>query len=153
MPPTPLFTQSELQRAFAFLLPPAHASTLAARWFADFASPDEVVDGWYVYPTAWAEQTPDASADVRAEDRAAWDATEVRAADERTFASFTEANIEDWLMRLRDLHLALVALVSPDAYERMRQVRGMSPREAARNRLQLERAVRAYRAARGWAAI
>jgi hypothetical protein len=153
VPPTPLFTQDELRRAFTLLLPPEHAAALAARWFAEFASSGELVDGMFVYPCAWAEPTDVPVQAVRDEDRAEWDTPEIVAADERTFRTFTEADAEAWFLRLGDLHLALVALVSPDADARLQQVRRLSPRAAARSRLQIERAVRAYRAARGWAAV
>ena len=48
------------------------------------------------------------------------------------------------LLRFGDLHLALVALVNDDLYERMRRVRGMTEKVAERNRLQLRRGVAAY---------
>lgn len=63
---------------------------------------------------------------------------------------FAAADVEAWLLRLYDLHLSLVALVSPALYQRMRTARFMSARSAARSRLQLTRAVRAYRRLRGW---
>ena len=48
------------------------------------------------------------------------------------------------MLRYCDLHLALVALVNDELYERMRSVRGMTEGGAQRNRQQRRRGVDAY---------
>jgi hypothetical protein len=72
------------------------------------------------------------------------------AADEALFRNWNDEEAEGWLLRLGDIHLSLVALVNEDLCERMRRVRYMSRIGAKRDRLQLRRAVRAYRRTRGW---
>jgi hypothetical protein len=149
---TPLWTAAELGLAFALLLPEAEARALAAEWFADFAGkPGDIdADGRYVYPRPWGGPRSPAPGDDE-EDAPEWHAPEQVRQDEALFAGWSDAEAVEWLgPRLADIHLALAALISDELYERMRAARFMSRRSAARNRLQLTRAVRAYRAAREW---
>jgi hypothetical protein len=145
---TPLFSRDELGAAFALLLPGAHANELATRWFEQFA---EEVDehGRYVHPEPWASPD-DAPPPPAAAERPDWSSAEWIERDEAFFQHFDEAAADDWLMRMGDLHLSLVALVNDDLFARMMRVRGMTESMAARNRLQMQRAVRAYRRSRGW---
>lgn len=149
---TPLWTAAELGAAFALLLPEAEARALAAEWFADFAREHGAVDtdGRYVYSGSWGSPRPPVPGDDE-EDAPEWHAPEQMRRDEALFAGWSDADAIAWLgPRLGDIHLALSALVSRELYERMRAARFMSRRSAARNRLQLTRAVRSYRKARGW---
>ena|SRR6185437_6148839 len=149
---TPLWTAAELAAAFALLLPEAEAAALAKEWFASFASEPDDVDagGRYVHRRAWGGPHP-ATPEDDEEDAPEWHAPEQVRRDEGLFSGWSHAEAVDWLgPRLGDIHLALAALVSDELYERMRVARFMSRRGAARNRLQLTRAVRAYRRARGW---
>ena len=149
---TPLWTAAELGAAFALLLPETEARALAAEWFADFAGePGDVdADGRYVHPGPWGGPRSPAPGDDE-EDDPEWHAPEQVRQDEALFARWSDAETVEWLgPRLGDIHLALAALVSDELYERMRAARFMSRRGAARNRLQLTRAVRAYRGARDW---
>jgi hypothetical protein len=149
---TPLWTAAELEAAFALLLPEAEARVLAAEWFASFAGePGDVdADGRYVYPRPWGHVRPPAPGDDD-EDAPEWHTPEQVRRDEALFASWSDAETVSWLgPRLDDTHLSLAALISDELYERMRAARFMSRRSAARNRLQLTRAVRAYRNAREW---
>ena len=148
MASTPLFTRDELAAAFMLLMPAAEAAKLATEWFGQFA--DEIDEqGRFVYPDTWGDPKPiEPRASV--EPPAEWDLPEAVVADERTFQGWTDGDARAWFMRLGDLHLALVATVNEDLYERMRRARYMSNKVAARNRQQIVRAVRAYRIARGW---
>lgn len=147
MAPTPLFTRDELSDGFALLVSPARADELATRWFELFA--DEVDErGRFVYGEAWGSPQPRSLSVAR--DPEEQSSAESIERDEALFRHFDDAVAEDWLMRLGDLHLALVALVNDDLFERMSRARDMSEAAAARNRLQLQRAVRAYRRSRGW---
>lgn len=151
MTPTPLFTQAELTAAFALLLSPEQAAALAAQRFEEFA--DEIDhEGRFVSHDRWHDGVPAADAPVRPVDLEAWNAPQVVAGDEATFRTFSDDTAAEWLLRSSDLHLGLVALVSPAAFDRMRDVRGMTTRQAERNRLQLQRAIGAYRSRRGWPA-
>jgi hypothetical protein len=149
---TPLWTAAELGTAFALLLPEAEARALAAEWFADFAGEADRIDveGRYLYPGSWGGPHPPTPGDDE-EDAPEWHTSEQVRKDQTLFAGWSDAETVTWLgPRLADIHLSLAALVSDELYERMRIVRFMSRRQAARNRLQLTRAVRAHREARGW---
>ena len=146
MPSTLSFSRDELAAAFALLLPAKKAELLADEWFETIAGSD--ADGLYVHPSTWGsprEVEPQASVDVPPE----WSAPDVIRRDESLFLTRSEEEVRDLLLRLGDTHLALLAVVSEDLYERMRQARFMTNEGAARNRLQAIRAVRAYRRARG----
>jgi hypothetical protein len=140
--PTPLFSRSELAAAFALLMPSGPAEQLAERWFTEFAGDRTEESGWYLHPHSWnehAEQAPHRSS------RPNRDESETKSQDEALFAPFTPADVEGLLFRLGDTHLALVALLNDETFERMRNVRGMTAAGAERNRKQLKRAVAAWR--------
>ena len=145
--PTPLFTRSELARAFALLLPADRADELATRWFDQLADKVDAL-GRFVYPTSWSASSDDASPPVT--QTPDWSSAESVARDEAFFQDFNESDADERFLRLGDLHLALVALLDEDLYGRMLRARGMTEAGAARNRLQLQRAVRAYRRSKGW---
>jgi hypothetical protein len=145
---TPLFTHEELVAAFTLLLPEQDARSMAARWWEMFA--DEVdASGRYVYFQRWGEPRPPEAGD-ELEDAPEWHTPERIRDDEALLSGWGERDAEGWLLGLRDLHLALLAILSDELYRRMRAARQISPRGAARSRLQLTRAVRAYREARNW---
>ena len=147
MPSTLSFSRDELTAAFALLLPATQAELLAKEWFETIGG-DSGTDGRYVHRSTWGpprEIEPHAPVDVPAQ----WNAPDVIARDESLFLNRSYEDVRDLLLRLGDTHLALLALVNDDLYERMRQVRFMTNEGAARNRLQVLRAVRAYRRARG----
>lgn len=150
------FTVAELTAAFALLLPQPIAEALAKRWFETFA---DSVDsrGYYVdlpwdirYDDDWAAALRDCTIiDTVIEeepiaDTPDWNVPAQVASDETLFDGFSEDSAEAHLLRFGELHLALVALVNDDLYERMRLVRGMTERGAERNRQQLRRGVDAY---------
>ena len=146
MPSTLTFSWDELTAAFALLLPAKTAELLADEWFETIAG--SAADGRYVHPSTWGsprEVEPQARVNVPPE----WNAPDVITRDESLFLTRSEEDVRDLLLRLGDTHLALLAVVNEDLYERMRQARFMTNEGAARNRLQVIRAVRAYRRARG----
>lgn len=147
---TTLFSRDELAAAFALLLPRPRAEALATRWFEHSA--DEIDQhGRYLYPGPW--NRPGGSsipAPAGTPSGTDWDSPAWVAFDERTFAYMDEDDAEECFMALSDLHLALVALVSEELYQRMRIARGATEAQAARRRLQMIRAVRAYRRRMGW---
>jgi hypothetical protein len=138
-----LFTREELAAAFALLMPPGEADTLSRKWFDEFAEATDNT-GRYVYPSAWGERKP-IEPRARVAHLPEWDTAKTIARHEALFAQREPDELEQMFMRLSDLHLALVALVSDELFERMRQVRFLTNVSVARNRLQLLRAVRAYR--------
>jgi len=151
------FTVAELAAAFALLLPQPEAEALAKRWFETFA--DSVDPQGYYIDLPWDIRFDDDWAEAlrggmiidtvieegeSIEDTPVWDAPAQVASDETLFNAFSEDSAEDYLMRFGDLHLALVALVNDDLYERMRLVRGMTESGAQRNRQQVRRGIDAY---------
>ena len=147
--PTPLFTRDELAAAFAFLLPTAKADELATRWWDEFADAVDAT-GCFVHHDTWGIPRPVDEHEAAPQNKPEWHLPEIIATDEALFRNWSDEEAERWLLRLGDLHLALVALVNDDLFERMRRVRYLSRAAAERNRLQLTRAVRAYRSARKW---
>jgi hypothetical protein len=148
MPPTPLFTQFELAQAFTLVLPDERARALAAKWWEEFA---HTVDdrGRFVYHDDWGTPRPIDGPDNPPTDKPEWHTQEV-IVDEALFRDWDDEQAESWLLRLGDIHLSLVALANDDSFERMRRARYMTRSAAERNRLQITRAVRAYRRSRGW---
>jgi len=140
--PTPLFSHSELAAAFALLMPSGPAEQLADRWFTEFASDRTDHNGWYLHPHSWNQHSQQATRPTSRPNR---EESETESQDDLLFAPFTPADVEGLLFRLGDTHLALVALISDETFERMRQVRGMTAAGADRNRQQLQRAVAAWR--------
>jgi hypothetical protein len=141
------FSRDELTAAFALLLPPKDAELLANEWFETIGAGSDA-DGRYVHSSTWGPPR-EVEAQSRVDVPAEWNAPDVVARDENLFLSWSYQDVRDWLLRLGETHLALLALVNDDLYERMRQVRFMTNKGAARNRLQVLRAVRAYRRAHG----
>jgi len=148
------FTVVELAAAFALLLPQRKAEALAKRWFEMFAHSVDA-QGYYV-DLLWDIHDDDRAAafhgtitdtvieEASVADTRDWNAPDLVASDETLFDGFSEDSAEAHFLRFGDLHLALVALVNDDLYERMRQVRGMIDQQAQRNRVQLRRGVDAY---------
>ena len=141
VPPVSLFSRAELAAAFGLLAPPDRATELATRWFDQFGGELDG-EGRYVHASGWrrANGSPPTGSTLD------WDSPEGVVRDEALLSTVDPSDIDDLLLRLGDLHLALVALTSEAAFERMRAARGMSAEQSARNRQQLTRgAVRAYR--------
>lgn len=151
------FTVAELAAAFALLLPQAKAEALAKKWFEMFAHSVDA-QGYYV-DLPWDIRDDDRFGSLRgtiitdtvieeevsaADTPPDWNAPAEIARDETLFDKFSEDSAEAHLLKFGDLHLALVALVNAELYERMRQVRGMTEGVAQRNRQQLRRGVDAY---------
>ena len=142
-----LWTQDELAQAFALLMPASEARAMAARWWAIFA--DKVDEaGRYLHDGPWNEPQPSEAGDEFG-GALEWQTVEQVEADGALFTGLTDASLEHLLLRLGDLHFALVALVSPELFVRMRAVREISLAGAQRSRSQLTAAVRTYRRLRG----
>jgi hypothetical protein len=143
----PQFKLSELEAAFALLLPPATAAECASGWFAQFAGDDVDKDGYFLYEDRHhAAGVDDGEPDVLAvREEAVTDAERPRAM-RGSGQGLSVADRVDLLMRFSDLHFALVALVSDEAAERLRVAAALTPAQAARGREQMRRAVAAVRA-------
>ena len=139
------FTRDELAASFALLMPQDIAYQLAAEWWELFSEPGSTE---YSHVTTWGPVKP-VEPQGHVELAEEWNTPDMVLRDESLFLHYTDDDLRGLLLRLGDTHLALLALVNEDLFERMRQVRYMTNRGAARNRLQLTRAVRAFRRARG----
>ena len=139
-----LFKRSELEAAFALILPPATAAECAARWFSEIAG-DDVDEGGYFLCQDWQAQggMGDDGPDLLAVQDAAVSQTEREASEQRFWAGLSVEDRVELVMRFSDLHFALVALVSDEAAERLRLAAGLTPAQAARRREQMRRAVSA----------
>jgi hypothetical protein len=140
----PLFTQPELEAAFALILPTKAAGATARRWWRDFATKvDE--RGYFlsddqVTTPGLPQNTPQV---VGVHGRMS---EKERSAQERVFwSSISVDERVDLLMRFSSFHFALLALVSEDLYERMRLARKASIEQAATSRAQMRRIVAAIR--------
>ena len=143
----PLFSRTELTAAFALLAPPEEAGRLAARWFAEFADATDEFDR-YVLAGGWGDEAPLAPGEDPTDQcpPELQGEADRRAAGAVLFRNMGPADLESILLGLGDLHLALLAVVSEENFERMRLVRRMSRRGAERNRLQIRRTVEEWRA-------
>ena len=111
MPFTLSFSQDELTAAFGLLLPAEEAQLLAKEWFETIGAASDA-DGRYVHPSTWGpprEVEPQERVDVPPE----WNAPDVIARDESLFLNWSYKDVRDWLLRLGETHLALLALVLP----------------------------------------
>ena len=143
----PLFKLSELEAAFALLLPPATAAECASGWFAQFAGDDVDKDGYFLYEDRHrAAGVDDGEPDVLAVREETVTDAERAASEERLWAGSVSRGQGRLAHALSDLHFALVALVSDEAAERLRVAAALTPAQAARGREQMRRAVAAVRA-------
>lgn len=149
MSPVSLFDRNELASAYRLLLPDAEADRLTAAWFEMFG--DELdPQGRAIFD---GDLGPDDETPVDSTPQLPDDDPRTIARDEAIFATFDAKRADSLLVRLGPLQLGLVALVNDDLYERMRVAQHMTARQAARSRLQMTRAVNAYRRRVGLPAI
>jgi hypothetical protein len=142
---TALFTQDELEDAFALIFAErGTAKRVAATWFERFA--DEVdAEGRFLYED-WREDTQ--GADATPEVVAAGpglDTAEAREHEAAYFRGWSDDEKAELLLSFSDFHFALVGLVSPELFERMRRARGRTVAQAERGRTQMARIVTALR--------
>jgi hypothetical protein len=129
------------------ILPPETATTCAARWFAKIAGDDVDADGYFLYEDGHSEtENEDSEPDAVAFQIRVISAEERVESEGRFWSALSVQDRVDLVMRFSDLHLALVALVSDDAAERLRVAAGLTPAQAAIGREQMTRAVAAVRA-------
>jgi len=145
VPQTALFTRGELEAAFALIFTEREtAAQVAATWFERFA--DEVdADGRFLYED-WHEETQVANTtpDVVAAGPAL-DTAEARAHEAAYFSGWSDEEKAEFVLSFSDFHFALVGLVSPELFERMRRARGRTVAQAERGRTQMARIVTALR--------
>lgn len=140
----PLFTESDLARAFGFLLPEEAARHLAARWFVEIGS-DDVVNGVYMARRESWRPAHGQLGGLAVRGTPSFGPPE-------PWKQFKEGSDEwraNYLLRLSDFHLNLVSLVSPDVFERVRRLRGDTEEQAQYKREQMRRWVVGYRRACG----
>ncbi len=144
MPLIPLFTKAELKAGFGLILPSASAAETADEWWDQFA--DEVDDrGYFLYDQD--PQSPALRPDNALADGSRYQAPEKREAQERLlWGGMTIADRRELLLRFSSFHFRLLALLSPDLFERMRLAEDLSVATAERGREQMKRIVAAIRA-------
>jgi hypothetical protein len=143
----PLFTRDELSAAFALVFTDRRvAERLAARWFVEIAADDVDANGYFSHPD-WTDEPPPgrAAADGLVIAGPGEADESLAAAHQRYWGGWSNERKAEFLLRLSEFHLALVALVSPQLFERMRLARHMSPGAAARSRGHLTAVVRTLR--------
>lgn len=147
MPPVPLFTRDELSAAFALLFTDQDvAGRIATQWWVEIATDDVDANG-YFFHRDWTDAPPPAPtlADGLVLAQRSERTESVEAARQRFWGGWTDERKAEYLLRLSDFHLALVALVSPELFERMRLARHMTPDAAARSRDHLSSIVKTLR--------
>jgi hypothetical protein len=114
---TPLFSQQELARAFALVVPDDRASELSADWFAE-GDVDQL--GNYLYRDWEFDPRPPSPAT---------DGPQIVAGgtgvsnDFSPWRNLSERSKELMLEGFSDFHLDLLSLVSPELFERIRTIR------------------------------
>jgi len=111
------------------------AAQVAKEWFDLFADTTDA-EGRVLHPDWNGTRGPVAAFAIG---EGSHSPEEVEANERRYFSGWSDAQKRDFLMRFSDLHLALVALASHDAFERMRLARGISIEAAERSRKQMLR--------------
>ena len=140
MAPLPLFTLEELTRAFELVFQdPATAAGLAREWFPRFADETDG-EGRLLHPDY--DGVPISTLVIR---KGNLSPAELEAHERRYFSGWSDERKREFLMGFSDLHVALVALVSPAAFERLRVARGISMEAAERSRQQMLRWTAALR--------
>jgi hypothetical protein len=147
LPPIPPFTRNELSAAFALVVADPHiADRLAIQWFDEIAGADVDSNGRFFHRdwTIESVATPVAANGlVVVGSGGAYEAP--AEAQQRYWAGWTVDRKSEYLLRLSDFHLALVARVSAELFERMRLARRLTGDTAARSREQLQAIARALR--------
>lgn len=139
----PLFRESELAQAFSLLLPDSTAQEWAGDWF-EMLSPDEVDEkGYFLYSTEPLDDEDVAGSDF---DNIGFGTRAPTQGGADRPAPLSTSELRLLLMRFSDLHLNLVALVSPQAEEKVRRLRNETEEVASRRRNQMLRLVRQLKA-------
>jgi hypothetical protein len=144
----PLFTVDELTAAFGHVLPTVAARQWAVEWFVRFT--DETCideDGYFLYEDVRASlyNSPEFAAYL----------PEISAGANRELSSeephypllrgMTEVEKGEFLMSFSDFNLNLLAMVSPELFERVRAVTGDPVEVAQKKRRQMLRIVEEMR--------
>jgi len=142
-PPVPLFTEADLARAFAYLLPAADAQRVAREWFASNGETTE--PGAYFMYEHW-EPSGDEPQNVAI--GPPYD-TSIEAIARREAAFWNDLSqsqrVERLCPRFSVIHFDFVAQLSDDHFERMRSALQNSPEGAERRRRIVQRVVELIR--------
>lgn len=146
-PRIPLFNRDELTAAFALIFrDPAVAHQVAGRWFEEMAGDDVDAEGRFLYRD-WHEEAgmPLGEPDAFGAGSHPYDTPEAHEAEAASFRGWSDERKSELVLSFSSFHFDLVALVSPELFERMRAASGMTAEQAEVSRAQMERIARALR--------
>jgi len=144
-PQVPLFTEAELAKAFAFLLPEADAQRVAADWFA--SNVENLEKGGYFMYEHWAPSADESPNLAIAVGPPRDSSIEAIASDEAAFWNgLSQAERIEWICpRFSGIHFDFVAQLSTEHFERMRSALREPPERAERRRRIVQRLVELIR--------
>ena len=134
-----------MEAAFALIFAErSTAKRVAATWFERFADDVDAEGRFLCEDWRMGRRVPDATPDLVAAGPAL-DTAEARAHEAAYFTGWSDEEKEEFLLSFSDFHFALVGLVSPELFERVRRARGRTIAQAERGRAQMARIVTALR--------